>query len=453
MSNNADTSLTWQDFVLDDEVREAIEQLPEELKAMLYVEPLPVLALVDVALAKRAAEFMTAEESSDKVWSAEEISAVAGAVLESGFQNVAAMCVDLDGSEIDEWRPPTSVLVLARLLVAGAHIEGFTRLSKDADGLENAKAELLAAFQTEDDARAVTAAEALVASGGELLEFGPNTPAPLLHLAAASNMCAFVAYLLDQVQFDLRIKDNDQWNVLDAAVRAGALDTARLLGSRGLRPKADLKTVAGFGDPELVDAIRTLAILDPDELTSTDELGFTPLHHARHPEIARVLLEAGAPVDAVNDRGVTPLHVAVMNEYPIETVERLIGAGAPVDAAKADGFTVLGWATIFSKVKAVECLLRHGARPDYPGTSDGETPLQLARKSSNPDLHRAFGLPPISRPTSPAPPPGKSTPLAPPQYVDAEVRREAENLRPTGGLGIWLVGAGVMACVVLFWLG
>ena len=66
------------------------------------------------------------------------------------------------------------------------------------------------------------------------------------------------------------------------------------------------------------------------EIDSRDASGDTPLHvmawrNDRHG--AKLLIGAGADVNAVGDMSETPLHVAVRNEY-LEIIEALLRAGA-----------------------------------------------------------------------------------------------------------------------------
>ena len=69
--------------------------------------------------------------------------------------------------------------------------------------------------------------------------------------------------------------------------------------------------------------------------------GDTPLHVAalwgdRH--AVRMLLDAGADVNAKGDMGCTPLYFAVMNHH-VDVAETLLAHGANPDAASELGFT------------------------------------------------------------------------------------------------------------------
>ena len=94
----------------------------------------------------------------------------------------------------------------------------------------------------------------------------------------------------------------------------------------------------------------------------------TPLHLAAtsgSEAVARLLLDAGASVDAKDVRGVTPLTLAVVTDRPRPALIRL--------------------------------LLERGADPLVPST-DGETPLDWARKHNNPVVLAEFKQQPVAHP-------------------------------------------------------
>lgn len=75
------------------------------------------------------------------------------------------------------------------------------------------------------------------------------------------------------------------------------------------------------------------ALPDPH---AANKAGKTPLHLAvRHPPLLARLLAAGAPVDARDHQGATPLHDALRSGNE-ESVNRLVAAGAAVCAATPD---------------------------------------------------------------------------------------------------------------------
>ncbi|MHB2019341.1 MAG: ankyrin repeat domain-containing protein [Candidatus Xenobia bacterium] len=85
--------------------------------------------------------------------------------------------------------------------------------------------------------------------------------------------------------------------------------------------------------------------------------GETPLHVAvefSHIYVARLLLEAGADVNARTAQGLTPLHLALMLENPVPMARLLLGHGA--NPRLKDN----------SAVTPVHLAARHAALPDAP---------------------------------------------------------------------------------------
>ncbi|HYO08958.1 MAG TPA: ankyrin repeat domain-containing protein [Tepidisphaeraceae bacterium] len=109
----------------------------------------------------------------------------------------------------------------------------------------------------------------------------------------------------------------------------------------------------------------------------------TPLHLAARDgrlAAAQLLLSRGADVNARNDRGDTPLHMAVA--YP-QMAEVLIRSGADVDAADRVGRTPMHWAARDARATTtVQLLLDSAARPQ-PVDRDGQTPLHEAARAAH----------------------------------------------------------------------
>ena len=118
--------------------------------------------------------------------------------------------------------------------------------------------------------------------------------------------------------------------------------------------------------------------------------GDTPLHLAAaglRYDAARVLLAAGAPVNAVNRRGAAALHYAC-DPRPLSpawdpdaqrrVIELLVSAGAAVDQPDRGGVTPLHRAVRARSPAAVAALLSAGADPRAATRKAGSTPLHLA---------------------------------------------------------------------------
>ncbi len=155
------------------------------------------------------------------------------------------------------------------------------------------------------------------------------------------------------------------------------------------------------GDPELdvfeaaalgyVDRLRARLDEDPAAATARSADGFTALHFAGFfgkAEVARILLESGAQVDAVadNEMRVQPLHSAAASRH-LEVCRLLLAAGADVNARQAGGFSPLHAAAQNGDPELVELFL--SARADPGATTEaGDTPAVVAEVAGHVDVAR-----------------------------------------------------------------
>ena len=80
-------------------------------------------------------------------------------------------------------------------------------------------------------------------------------------------------------------------------------------------------------------------LIDQGAYTSWDEdEAYTPLHFCENPDVARLLIAYGADVEAENEDGEYPLHTC----RNAEVAKVLIEHGADVDIQNSDGFTPIG---------------------------------------------------------------------------------------------------------------
>lgn len=110
-------------------------------------------------------------------------------------------------------------------------------------------------------------------------------------------------------------------------------------------------------------------------------VGETPVHYAvLRPDIIRVLVEAGAALEAKNFSGRTPLmRVSCANsEQAIQAVEVLLSLGADIHAVNDDGETSLMCAAEWGHPDIVSLLITHDISVVNDRDDWGETALILA---------------------------------------------------------------------------
>jgi len=102
------------------------------------------------------------------------------------------------------------------------------------------------------------------------------------------------------------------------------------------------------------------------------------------------LLESGIKPDSPDDDGWTPLHFAAQGNASV-VMTMLLDAGAPVDARDRHGNTPLSTAVFNSRGdgEVIALLRRRGADP-YARNNHGVSPVKLARTIGNYDVRQFF---------------------------------------------------------------
>jgi uncharacterized protein len=135
---------------------------------------------------------------------------------------------------------------------------------------------------------------------------------------------------------------------------------------------------------------RVAAILDrdPSLLNAYSGDGFFPLALAAffgHPDTVRLLVTRGADVAQVarNPMKIQALHSAVTGSF--DSVKALVEAGAPVNAKQDKGWTPLHEAVNRGDVEMTRYLLAHGADPKLQN-DEGKSSIGLAADKGNADV-------------------------------------------------------------------
>lgn len=149
----------------------------------------------------------------------------------------------------------------------------------------------------------------------------------------------------------------------------------------------DAFEAAAVGDAE---SLARAVDADPQIVQDRSGDGWTALHLAAAfgtPEAAHLLLDRGAPVDAVstNAQKNQPLHAALALGRNPQTIQILLEAGADPNARQTGGYTAIFSAAAANRRDLVELLVVHGADPAVLNDF-GQSAASFARERSHAEL-------------------------------------------------------------------
>lgn len=323
----------------------------------------PLGVFVTIALCSGLAGWPTLGEARPRGREADDVPLIAAVKTEdpAAVAAVLGQGADVDSAQPDgatalHWAAFRDNLEIADLLIdAGADVRAVNELGATALWLaaDNGSAPMV---------------ERLLASGARPNVALPEGETPIMTASRTGSVDAVNALVAAGADVNATETTRGQ-TALMWAVAQGHHAVVSALIEHG----ADV-TARSMERPRLMHAANTNAS-QYDQGMMWNRGGFTSLlFAARHGDIesAKLVLGAGADVDAAAPTGATPLVVAAHSGQS-EFAAFLLDEGADPDAIGA-GYTALHAATLRGEERLVEALLKHGADPDL--RLESGTPLR-----------------------------------------------------------------------------
>jgi len=208
---------------------------------------------------------------------------------------------------------------------------------------------------------------------------GVGASLPPLHMAAAEDKTHIIKYLITQ-GVDINKKDIEGRTALMFAVAEGQEHAAKLLIQAG----ADVSTVDANGRSAQDYAVNKRAFELLEVLGAEKQPTLHRLTQKGFIEKVEELVAQGADVNARDEVGRTPLHIASAENHNID-MKVLLDIGADVNARDGQGRTPLMYAAADGLKRAATLLIQEGADV-HLRDADGMRAYEWARSGGNPEL-------------------------------------------------------------------
>lgn len=219
---------------------------------------------------------------------------------------------------------------------------------------------------------------------------------PALHKAAEEGNIPAVQSLLAQGQ-DPNSTNAHGETPLHAAAGKGQYDVAKLLIAKGASVnardtagKTPLLFCAIIYETKIQEILEGSLTVGKDFSTSSRVSKLGPAKYVpykRQFDLARLLVENAADVNAAATNGATPLMFAAQHGFA-DLIQYLVDHGAEVNRKNKNGITALHAAVLARNSKVAELLLARGADVNarFGPSTDGRTALILAIMNADPEM-------------------------------------------------------------------
>jgi ankyrin repeat protein len=223
------------------------------------------------------------------------------------------------------------------------------------------------------------AAEALIAEGIDLDVHALNGKTPL-HDAVRLGIID-VENVLVKAGVNFEVRDNDGNTPFMEAVMAGNSGVIERLANLGADPMirngrgdTPLHVAVNMERSDLVNLLLSWGV----SIHAKNAVGRTPfqISLSTSPRMVSTLLTKERILSS-DDEGRAPLHIAILNEAPLDMVKAILDQGGRIQAVDAAGRTPLRMAADMNNWEAAKFLADSGSDP-FSTAGDGKTPAAIA---------------------------------------------------------------------------